>query len=407
LLYVHAFQLTGKAFYRRVAEETLDYVAREMTSPQGGFYSTQDADSEGEEGKFFVWTPAEVVRVLGQADAQPFMRYYDVTEAGNFEHKNILNVPRDIDVVADQLGMDLHDFEAAIRRGRQKLLAAREQRVHPGRDEKVLTAWNGMMLAAFAQASATLSRLDYADVARRNADFLLRDLRKDGKLLRTYKDGRGKLNGYLEDYANLVDGLLALYQVTFELRWFTAARDLAETMVQQFWDPAESCFYDTGLNHEQLINRPRDTFDNATPSGNSVAVDVLLQLWLFTGEERYSRIAQAVLRSMQSVAASYPLGFGRLLCAYDLYFGPSPEIALAGPLDSAEMANLRQALWSTYIPTKVVAACAPDDAAAREAIPLLASRDLVNGQPAAYVCQNFACDLPITDPAQLLERLSV
>ncbi|MFI5267247.1 MAG: thioredoxin domain-containing protein, partial [Chloroflexota bacterium] len=407
LLYVHAFQLTGKASYRRVAEQTLDYAAREMTSPEGGFYSTQDADSEGEEGKFFVWTPAEVIEVLGEADGRLFMRYYDVTEAGNFEHKNILNVPRDVDVVADQLGVNVHELETAIQQGRQNLLAARAQRVHPGRDDKVLTAWNGMMLAAFAEASAALSRPDYAEIARRNADFLLRELRREGKLLRTHKDGQSKLNGYLEDYANLVDGLLALYQVTFELRWFSAARDLAETMVQQFWDPAEGCFYDTGLDHEQLINRPRDTFDNATPSGNSVAVDVLLRLWLFTGETRYSRIAETVLRSMQRVAASYPLGFGRLLCAYDLYFGPSPEIALAGPLDSPEIANFRQALSSKYIPNKVVAACAPDDTAAREAIPLLAGRDLVDGQPAAYVCQNFACDLPVTDPVRLLARLGV
>ncbi|HEY8693264.1 MAG TPA: thioredoxin domain-containing protein, partial [Chloroflexota bacterium] len=256
-------------------------------------------------------------------------------------------------------------------------------------------------------ASAALSRPDYAEVARRNAVFLLRELRRDGKLLRTHKDGQSKLNGYLEDYANLVDGLLALYQVTFELRWFGAGRELAETMIQQFWDPAEGCFYDTGRDHEQLINRPRDTFDNATPSGNSVAVDVLPRLWLFTGEERYSGIAETVLRSMQRVAASYPLGFGRLLCAYDLYFGPSPEIALAGPLESPGMAGFRQALWSKYIPNKVVAACAPDDTAARLAIPLLAGRDLVDGQPAAYVCQNFACDLPVTEPVRLLERLGV
>ncbi|HVA24358.1 MAG TPA: thioredoxin domain-containing protein [Chloroflexota bacterium] len=407
LVYVHAFQLTGNAFYRQVAEETLDYVAREMTSPQGGFYSTQDADSEGEEGKFFIWTPPEVEAVLGEADARLFMRYYDVTRAGNFEHRNILHVPRDMDVVADQLGVEFHDFEAAIQRGRLKLLAAREQRVHPGRDDKVLTAWNGMMLKAFAEASAALSRPDYAEVAGHNADFLLRELRRDGKLLRTHKDGQSKLNGYLEDYANLVDGLLALYQATFDLRWFSAARELAETMIQQFWDPAESSFYDTGLDHEQLISRPRDTFDNATPSGNSVAVDVLLRLWLFTGEGRYSSIAETVLRAMQRVAASYPLGFGRLLCAYDLHFGPSPEIALAGPLDSPAMANFRQALWSKYIPNKVVAACAPDDAAAGEAIPLLQGRDLVDGQAAAYVCQNFACELPVTDPVRLLERLGV
>ena len=406
LVYVHAFQLTGKAFYRGIAEETLDYVIREMTSPEGAFYSTQDADSEGQEGKYFVWTPTEVEAVLGEGDARLFSRYFDVTPGGNFEGHNILHLPRDVDVVADQLGVELHDFEAAIERGRQKLLAAREQRVHPGRDEKVLTSWNGMMLKAFAEASAVLSRPDYAEVARRSADFLLRQLLRDGKLLRTHKDGQSKLNAYLEDYANLADGLLALYQVTFELRWFTAARDLAETMLGQFWDAAEGSFYDTGLDHEQLINRPRDTFDNATPSGNSVAVDVLLQLWAFSGEARWFEPAQAVLGAMQQLAASYPLGFGRLLCAYDRCLGPSPEVALAGALESPEVGAFRQALWSKYVPNKVVAAGAPDDAQARQAIPLLEGRELVGGRPAAYVCRNFACELPVTEPLQLLERLS-
>jgi uncharacterized protein YyaL (SSP411 family) len=405
LIYAHAFQLTGKAFYRQVVEETLDYVRREMTSPAGGFYSTQDADSEGEEGKFFLWTPAEVEALLGPEDARAVMRLYDVTDRGNFEGKNILHLPVDAADVAGELGMDVQELEAAIARGRRTLVAAREERVHPGRDEKILTSWNGLMLKAFAEGSAILSRPDYADTARANAEFLLRELWRDGKLLRTHKDGRSKLNGYLEDYANLVDGLLSLYEVTFELRWFEAASELAETMVEQFWDAAEGCFYDTGVDHEQLINRPRDAFDNATPSGNSVAVEDLLRLWLFTGDSRWSGIAETVLRSMQALAASYPLGFGRLLSAYDLYFGPAHEIALAGPLDAPEIAAFRQALWTRYLPNRVIAAGAPGDAAA-SAIPLLAGRDLVNGQPAAYVCHNFACDLPVTDPVRLLERLN-
>jgi uncharacterized protein YyaL (SSP411 family) len=261
------------------------------------------------------------------------------------------------------------------------------------------------MLRAFAEAADVLTRPDYAQVARRNADFLLRELRRDGKLLRTHKDGQSKLNAYLEDYANLVDGLLALYQATFELRWFTAARELADTMLEQFWDAADSAFYDTGVDHERLISRPRDTFDNATPSGNSVAVDVLLRLWLFTAEQRYAGVAETVLRAMQPVAASYPLGFGRLLCAYDLYFGPAHEIALVGLLDSPEMAGLRQALWAHYLPNKIVAACSPEDSAAREAIPLLRDREPVDGQPAAYVCHNLACEMPVTEPARLLEQL--
>ncbi|HEX6511842.1 MAG TPA: thioredoxin domain-containing protein, partial [Chloroflexota bacterium] len=406
LSYVHAFQLTGKAFYRQIAEETLDYIRREMTSPEGGFYSTQDADSEGEEGKFFLWTPSQVEAVLGQADARLFCRYFDVTPSGNFEGKNILHVPRDPDVVAEQLGLDERELETAVERGRQKVLAAREKRIHPGRDEKVLTAWNGLMLKAFAEASAALSRPDYGETAAASAAFLLRELRRDGKLLRTYKDGQSKLNGYLEDYADLVDGLLALYQVSFDLPWFTAARELAEVMIEQFWSEDDECFYDTGRGHEQLINRPRDTFDNATPSGNSVAVDVLLQLWLLTGEQRFSAIAETVLGGMQRLAGSYPLGFGRLLCAYDRYFGPAPEIALVGGLDSPEMANLRQAVWARFVPGKVVAGCAPGDAETESAVPLLAGRAPVDGHPAAYVCHSFACEMPITEPAKLAEKLA-
>src|SRR5207244_1480361 len=283
---------------------------------------------------------------------------------------------------------------------------ARERRVHPGRDEKILTAWNGMMLRAFAEASAILTRPDYAGVAQKSAGFLLRELRRDSKLLRTHKNGQSKLNGYLEDYANLIDGLLALYQVTLELPWFTAARELADTMLDQFWAADEACFYDTGRDHEQLINRPRDSFDNATPSGNSVAVDILLQLWLLTGERRFSQVAETVLRAMQRMAAGYPLGFARLLCAFDLYFGPAREIALVGALDSPDLAGLRQAVWSRFVPNKVVAGGAPDDADARGAIPLLVGRELVNGQPAAYVCRNFACEMPVTEPAKLLEQLA-
>jgi uncharacterized protein YyaL (SSP411 family) len=402
LVYLHAFQVTGNPFYRQVVEETLDYVVREMTSPEGSFYSTQDADSEGEEGKYFLWTPAEVQEVLGEADARLFMRYYDVTSAGNFEGKNILHVPRDMDVVADQAGVAFEHFAASIDRSRQKLLARREQRVHPGRDEKVLAAWNGMMLKAFAEASAVLTRRDYAQVARRCAEFLLRELRRDGKLLRTYKDGQRKLNAYLEDYANLIDGLLTLYEASFEPRWFSAARELAGTMLEQFWSDKERCFYDTGIDHEQLINRPRDTFDNATPSGNSVAVEVLLRLNLLTGEQRCMSIAETVLRSMQRVAASYPSGFGRLLSAYDLYFGPARQIALIGALDAPDMAGFRQAVWSRYVPNKVVAGGAADGGE----VPLLEGRGLVDGKPAAYVCEHFACQRPVTEPAKLLELLS-
>ncbi|MBV8087796.1 MAG: thioredoxin domain-containing protein, partial [Chloroflexi bacterium] len=380
-----------------VVERTLDYVLHEMTSPAGGFYSTQDADSEGEEGKFFLWTRAEVEAVLGREDAQVVEAYYGLTAAGNFEGRNILNVPRDPAAVAEELGMSQQAMGAVLERSRAELLATREERVHPGRDDKILTSWNGMMLKAFAEGSAILTRPDYADVAARNAGFLLRELRRDGKLLRTHKDGRSKLNGYLEDYANLIDGLLTLYELTFEPRWYREAAALAQTMLDQFWAEDEGCFYDTGRDHEALIQRPRDTFDNATPSGNSVAVEVLLRLWLLTGEHRWLTPAERVFRSFARVASTYPSGFGRLLCAYDLYFGPAHEIALAG--SPADLAPFRQAIWSRYVPNRVIAGGEP-------VVPLLEGRSLVDGRPAAYVCHNFACELPVTEPAALLEQIS-
>ncbi|MBV9119124.1 MAG: thioredoxin domain-containing protein [Chloroflexi bacterium] len=400
LVYLHAFQITGKAFYRQIAEETLDYVKREMTSPEGGFYSTQDADSEGVEGKYFVWTPAELRAALGDADARIFAAAYDVTEQGNFEGKNILHIERDFGSVATELGIEAAELRQVLDRCRGKLLAVRSERVPPGRDDKVLTSWNGMMLKAFAEASAILSRPDYAEVVSRCAEFMLTHLQRDGRLLRTFKDGRSKLNAYLEDYANLIDGLLSLYEATFEPRWFVAARSLSATMLEQFWSEEEGSFFDTGLDHEQLVSRPRDYFDNATPSGNSVAVEDLLRLWLFTGEAEYSRVAERVLMGLQRAAAGYPVGFGRLLAAYDLYFGRAAEIALVGSADSPEMMALRQAVWSRYIPNKVIAGGSSAD------VPLLAGREPVAGRPAAYVCRQFACEMPVTEPGELVAQLS-
>ncbi len=259
-VYFHAWQVTGNEFFRTITEEILDYVVREMTDPAGGFYSTQDADSEGEEGKFFVWTPDEIREVLGD-EADAFMAAYSVTRHGNFEGKNILEFVGDL------------DLRPALADARLKLYDAREERVHPGRDEKVLTAWNGLMLAAFAEAARALDRDDYLEVAERNAGFLLRELRQEnGRLVRTWKArpeqvegaGEAKLNGYLEDYAYLIEGLLELYQTTFDPRWFVAAQELAETMIAHYQSP-DGGFFDTSDDHEALITRPRDLQDNATP----------------------------------------------------------------------------------------------------------------------------------------------
>ena len=276
-LYLHYYQLTREEWARQIAEGILDYVVREMTDPAGGFYSTQDADSEGVEGKFFVWTLDEIKSVLGEQDAALFSSYYNITEAGNFEDKNILNVTRSLEEVAAETNVTRSELEESLARSRSKLFEVRERRIKPGRDEKILTAWNGMMLASFAEAAAILDREDYLKIARRNARFVLDNLRADGLLLRTYKDGKAKLNAYLEDYAFLADGLLTLYEVSGELEWFEETLAIANKMIEEFWDGQEGGFFYTGKSHEALIVRSKDYFDNATPSGNSVAAEVLLR----------------------------------------------------------------------------------------------------------------------------------
>ena len=402
-VYLQAYQVTGEPLFRRVVEETLEYVRCEMTDPGGGFYSTQDADSEGEEGKFFVWTPQEIEAVLGGEDARLLCAYFDVTEQGNFEHHNILRVAASVEAVALTLGVDPAGAQAVIERGRRGLFEARERRVKPGRDEKVLTAWNGLMLRTFAEAAAALDRDDYREQANRNAEFVLANLRRDGRLLRTWKDGQAKLNGYLEDYACLADGLLSLYEATFDPRWLAEARSIADVMIEQFADDSAGGFYVTGKDHERLVSRPKDLFDNATPSGNSVAAEALLRLGLLSGQGLYREAAERVLRLLGVIAAQHPAAFGRLLCALDFYLGSPKEIAIVGQPDAADTASLTRTVFSRYAPNKVVAGCAPN--AAPPDIPLLADRPARNGKATAYVCQNDVCQAPATTPEELARQL--
>ncbi|HYG82066.1 MAG TPA: thioredoxin domain-containing protein [Pyrinomonadaceae bacterium] len=405
-LYLHVYQQTGDEFYRRIAEETLDYVVREMTDAAGGFYSTQDADSEGHEGKFFVWGVEEVEELLGAEDAALFNAYYDVTEGGNFEGRNILHVSRSVDEAAKELSVPAGRLREVLERGRRALFEARERRVKPGRDEKILTAWNGLMLASFAEACAILERDDYREVAEKNAEFVLANLRRDGLLLRTHKDGQSKLNGYLEDYAFLADGLLALYQATGTLRWLEEARALTDKMIEEFWDEEEGGFFYTGKSHEELIVRSKDYFDNATPSGNSVAAEVLLHLSALTGEEDYARKAVALFRLLRDTLKRYSSAFGRLLGALDFHLSTPKEVAIVGPVGSEETRPLLREVWARYLPNKIVAQAAEGDARAAELVPLLRDRKAINGRPTAYVCEHYTCQQPVTNAEELAGQLS-
>ncbi|MGH9971017.1 MAG: thioredoxin domain-containing protein, partial [Pyrinomonadaceae bacterium] len=407
-LYLHLYQLTEDESARQVAEGILDYVVREMTDANGGFYSTQDADSEGVEGKFFVWTADEIKGLLGEQDAALFGLYYDVTKAGNFEGKNILNVPRSLEDVAADAEVTIEHLKETLDRSRLKLFQLREGRVKPGRDEKILTAWNGMMLASFAEAAAILQRENYADVARRNARFALANLRTNGLLLRTFKDGTAKLNAYLEDYAFLAEGMLTLYETTGELEWFEETLAITNKMIDEFWDDRDGGFFYTGKSHESLIVRSKDYFDNATPSGNSVATEVLLRLATLTDDQEFRRRAVSVLRLVAESLRRYPSGFGRSLCALDFHLATLKEIAIIGDRDSHETDLFWEEVWKHYLPNKVVAQARPGDTRSQQLIPLLRERGLLDNKATAYVCEHHACLEPVTDSqklaAQLLDR---
>ncbi len=406
-IYTLGYQAAGKDLYRRIAEQTFTYVLREMTSPEGGFYSAQDADSEGKEGKFYIWSAQDFETVLGRRDASIAKRYFGIMPDGNFEGKNILTAPREPERVADQFGISLDELERTIAEIRGKLYQARSTRVWPGRDDKVLTAWNALMLRSFAEGATVFGRADLLEVAVRNARFIRDNLYQDGRLLRTYTAGQAKLNGYLEDYAYLIDALLSLYEATFDASWIAWAQELTDTMVNEFWDPENGGFFSTGTSHEELVARPKELFDSATPSGNSVAADVLLRLSHLLGRNDYRERGMAVLEKHGMLAKEYPHGAARLLLAYDFALSSPREIALVGDPSEEATRSLLAVVQQPYLPHKVVALRHPGLTDEATIIPLLEGRDEIEGNPAAYVCRNFTCERPVTEPAELAAQLGV
>jgi uncharacterized protein len=377
-LYTRAWQWTKDELFARVANEILGFVQRELTSPDGGFYSTLDADSEGEEGKFYVWSRAEVLEVLGAEEGRVFCALYDVTERGNWEGHNILNVPRDPESVAAGLGITLAQLGEIAARGRCKLYGRREERVRPGRDEKILTGWNGWMLAAFAEARLAFGK--YEEVVRRNADFLLRR-----GAMRTEK-----IPGLLEDLSGAAWGLALAYEATHERRYLDGARQLVDDLIGRFTDEERGGFFDTAIDHEKLITRSKDLFDNATPSGNSVAADVLLRLALLFGREDYARLATRTLEALWPLAERYPSGFGFLLGVAAWRAGQPKEIALTG----ADIEPFERVIGQTYLPHRVLVA-----GEASSDLPLLEHR--AHDRTLAYVCEGYACAEPVSEPERL------
>ncbi len=396
---LETFQATRDPEYARVARETMDYVLDRMTGPEGAFFSTEDADSEGVEGKFYVWSLAEIQEVLGAQRAKTFAYVYDVTAIGNWEHHNILNLSKPIHQSAKLLGLDEDALRRDLAEDRAKLLAVREQRVPPAKDTKVLTSWNGLMLAPLADGSRILGDARYADAASRAARFLLDTMiGEGGRLLHCYKDGQAKFNAYLDNYANLIDGLTRLFEATGEPRWVEAAVGLAGVMIEDFTDPIGGGFFYTGKGHEALIARQKDAYDNATPSGNAMAATALLRLGALTGRNDLSVAGRSALQAVQPVLEQAPTAAGQSLVALDFDLAAPREFAvIAGP-DPAEAVAVLEAIAARFLPNKVVAPLLAGSPRA-DLVPLLANRPAREGRATTYICERFACREPVVGVA--------
>ena len=406
-LYLNAYQVTGDPEFRWVAEGTLDHLLTDMRASEGGFYSALDADSEGEEGTFYLWTPSEVRELLDREVADVFMRCYDVSEDGNFEKSNILHLAHDLGPVAKREGMNIEPLRELLQDARHVLLEARKLREPPFRDEKVLASWNGMAIRALAEAGGALNQPRFLAAAVSGLDFLLGSMRKGGRLRRSYKDGTTRIDAFLEDYAAVGNAILTVYEATLEPRWLDEVVWITERVVELFWDDTHGVFHDAPKDGEALAVRARDLMDNATPSGNSLAVELLIRSAHLFGGERHRDIAHRVLDREAGFMARFPAAFGRLLSVLDRTVADPVEIALVGARDDARTLALLQAALKPYMPNRTIAGTAPGEDLSHR-LPVLEGRD--NGaepdtEPVAYVCERYACKAPVSDPVALAAQL--
>jgi uncharacterized protein len=394
--YLHGYQALGHERWREVCERTLDWMLAEMRGPEGGFYSALDADSEGEEGRFYVWSEDEVREVLTAAgldgDADELIAWWGIIPAGNFEGRNILHVPAGAEAAPP----------AALPAAREALYAVRAKRVWPGLDDKRICSWNALAIAALADAGAVLGRADYLDAARAGAEFVLSELHgADGDLRRTWKDGEAPIGAYLEDHAYLCDALTVLYEATFEQRWFDAARATADAMIERFADPQRGGFFTTVAEADDLIARRKDVDDHPIPSGNSAASYALLRLAALTGDHAYEEHAVSVFRLFHRVAEQHPAAVAHLLRALDFHLSPTREVALVAAAGADGLGELADVVRATLRPHLVLAGGAEGTASPE----LMRERTAVQGRAAAYVCEHFTCRRPVTEPAELAAAL--
>ena len=401
-VYLHAYQITGESEFKDIVTSTLDYILTDLRDPEGGFYSSRDADSEGEEGLFYLWRPEEIDGVLGPEEGALFQKAYGVTTGGNFEGQTILHLPQGVDAFAEAEGIS--EGEAAVRLGAARVALAERRSVRepPFRDEKVLVGWNSFVLRALAEAGAVLGRPDYLDAARKNATFLLESLRKQDRLFRSWKDGKSRIPAFLEDYAGLGNALLSLYEASLEPRWLGEAKGLAQTVLDLFWEEDEGHFYDSAKDGEELVVRPREVMDNATPSGNSLAVELLLRTAAIFGVDEYRQVASRALVMEVEPMARYPSAFGRLLSTLSAALVPPLEVVLVAETDGEGLGDFLFSAHHRYLPFRVVVGGDPREL---PPLPILEGREVRGGKTTAYVCREFTCSTPFHDPVELSREL--
>src|SRR5947207_3992976 len=397
----HLWQASGDPEFRRVTYETIEWLAREMTSPEGGFYSSLDADSEGHEGKFYVWTEEELDSLLGD-DSALLKAHFGVTPQGNFEGKNIIHVAVAPGVTSARNGITVEELAGKLVAAKNVLYPERAKRIWPGRDEKILASWNGLMLRGVATAARVFEEQRFTKLAIGNADFLAREMVRNGRVMRSHKDGVTRISGFLDDHAAVALGFLAVYELTFDERWVRRAREIADAMIEWFWADEVGAFFDTARDAEQLITRPRDVTDNAIPSGTSLAVDLLLQLAELQHDSEYRRRAVFALESLAEPMLRFPTAFGHLLGCADMELFGAIKVALVGERESAGFQSLERAVAQHYVPSLVFAGGPPGES---HLVKLLEERLLFDGQATAYVCRGYTCDKPVTDADALSEQL--
>jgi uncharacterized protein YyaL (SSP411 family) len=402
--YSEAFALTGQPRYAQVVAKTIEWVRREMLDPSGGFYSALDADSEGEEGKFYLWDEVEFEALVGE-DARLAKAYYGVSTMGNFEGRNILHLPHSKEVVAERCGLSLAELDHRLARIKRTLFTAREQRIRPGLDNKILTSWNGLMLAALSDAGRIFKRQDYLDLAIANAEFIRRELYRNGRLKHSFKRGEAKIAGLLEDYAYYGLGLLALYRATLSGQWLMLALGLAESIIAHFHDP-EGGFFSTADDAEPLLIRPKNYFDSPNPSENAAAAELLLTLARYTGNAEWEALATASVQPLLEAAGRQPSGFGALLCVVQELLEPPREIAIIGDRESEDTQRLLAVLDARPLPHAAIALIeGPGDPLVAR-FPFLQGKECLGGKATAYVCERGACRLPVTTPEALSAQLA-